>query len=211
MPADTLVIDSNGVVQAPRLGYAVLQEALSAVRPQWSSIEELKQSLLNAPKAQGLPEGAPNPNELFMHQGEMVRYVVDSREQRVPYVNDAGQVVEDVKFRRVAVSLTLEGSRRASDNGIETDFWNGFTWLRGGYSPERDFPSMMKAIEVAAEGDSFTFTQPLPDTDVAVVRHQINRLDQQRPPMRVQTDKPKRGRPPAKPAEADASSTTSED
>ncbi len=193
---DVLVIDSNGVVQAPRNAYVVLQEALNMVRSGWATLEDLKQSLQSAPPARGMPEGAPSPHQLFDYQGQMVRHVIDSNEQRVPYINEAGQVVEDIKFRRVAVSLTLEGARKATDSGAETDFWNGFTWLRGGYSPERDFPSMVKAMELAAEGAALTFTQALPDTDVAVVRHQMQRIDQQRPPLTVQTtQKPRQGRP----------------
>ena len=204
MPTDALTIDQSGMVQAPRLGYTVFQTAIDQIRPAWPSVDALKASLTTAPAPGGLPEWAPNPNDLYLHQGVLTRLVVDAREQRIPYVTADGQVVEDIKFTRRPVALSMDEARRASDGGVPTDFWNGFTWLRSGYSPERDFPTMAQALEIAAENEALVFSQPLPDNDIAVVRHQINRINQQRPPSPVRG---KRGRPKSQPAgDADGAS-----
>ena len=68
-------------------------------------------------------------------QGNWVRYV--------PVVvgqvrDERGVVYNEVEDTPRFVALDQEAARAASAAGRETDWWNGFTWFRRGYKPEKD-------------------------------------------------------------------------
>lgn len=68
-------------------------------------------------------------------QGNWVRFV--------PVVvgqvrDERGVVYNEVEDTPRFVALDQEIARAASAAGRETDWWNGFTWFRRGYKPEKD-------------------------------------------------------------------------
>lgn len=81
-----------------------------------------------------LPAGVGNEIEPD-GQGNWVRYV--------PIVvgqvrDDKGVVYNQIEDTPRFVALDQEAARAASEAGRETDWWNGFTWFRRGYKPEKD-------------------------------------------------------------------------
>jgi hypothetical protein len=183
-----LVLDSQGVAIPPRRPYDSIESYERLYRTDWASVDELKASLASAPPAEGLPDQAPDPNDVFLYEGRLVRYVVDPAEQR-RFVVRNGAVEEDTAFKRQAVALSLAGARSETDAGRETDFWCGFSWVRGGYSLERTFPVMVQVAAIGA-GDRMVFTQPASPSDTARLRHELARVDRQTPPMPVETGAP---------------------
>jgi hypothetical protein len=176
-------IDTH-IGQAPQRPYALLEDAMASVVGGWASLEALQASLKSAPEPQGLPKGAPDPNAVEGGEGGMFRYVVsqDTRDRVV--VDD--QIHETLRFERRGVSLTQQGARAASENGTPTDYWNGYTWLREGYKPERDFPVMMQAAATAGADRELTFTVPVSATEAATLRHEVARIESARPPLPVE-------------------------
>lgn len=68
-------------------------------------------------------------------QGNWVRFVP----VRVGQERDQHGVVYDlVEDTPRFVALSQEMARAASADGRETDWWNGYTWMRRGYKPEKD-------------------------------------------------------------------------
>src|SRR5947209_8004779 len=97
----------SGTVQMPNRPYAVIEAEMSKIQGghAWPSVEALASSLkTGAPEPRGLPEGAPNPNTVYLKNGQYVRYVVDTSEAQQPYVKD-GVVTRDVPFTVRMVSL----------------------------------------------------------------------------------------------------------
>jgi hypothetical protein len=106
-------------------------------------------------------------------------------------------------MRKQYVALSLEAARLATDKrdpekgDPETDFWCGYTWIRGGYSPELVAPV---AVQMATQhAPVLTFDQPASPTDVARIRHEVSRIDRVNPTLPIETSKPARPRK-AKPA-----------
>ncbi len=172
--------------QAPQRPYALLEDHMASVTSGYRTVDALKAALKAAPTPDGLPDGAPDPNDVVEVNGELVRYVV-SQDTKEHFVRD-GQVMERVRFTPRYVSLSMEGARVASQEGRETDYWNGFTWLRNGFKPERDFPSMMAAAQ-SADGEPLVFDQPAASADVAVLHHEMRRADATRPSLPVESGK----------------------
>jgi hypothetical protein len=169
---------------APQRPYALLEDHMAAVTTGHADIKALQASLASAPKPEGLPDGAPNPNEVKDEGGVLVRYVV-SQQPREVFATDGGQLRERVRFERRAVAPSQQMARAASENGTPTDFWNGFTWLRDGYKPERDVPAMAQAA--ARDGEQgLVFDAPLAPTEAAQVRHEINRANVAHPPVPIE-------------------------
>lgn len=191
-----IVFDQQGVMQVPNRPYTVIDSALREVPaplnpddgPGWRTVEEMTASIRrNAPEPKGLPEGAPNPNTVYLKDGQYVRYVVDTAEAATTYIRD-GRVMRDVRFTPRLVSLTLKGARAASAAGTTPcDWWSGFTWIRRGQIPERDFKVMQKLAEHSNIGDVLTFEQPVSPTDEAVIRHQVEHLNRVRPTLPIET------------------------
>lgn len=173
-------IDTH-VGQAPQRPYALLEDQMARVVGGYRTVDDLRAALEGQPEPPGLPDGAPNPNEIIDEGGSLSRYVI-SQDARDFSVRD-GQLMENITFERRAVALSMEGARTASQHGTPTDYWNGFTWLRDGWKPERDFQTMVAGQ--AATGRK-VISVPAAPTDVARVRHDINRLDMARPPAPVE-------------------------
>jgi hypothetical protein len=206
-----IVFDSQGVAQPPQRPYPIIEQYQRMYRTGWASLDELNASLQTAPPAGGLPDGAPSPNAVFLEDGMLVRYVIDPDVKREPFVQD-GAVNERIQFRRQYVALTLEGARAATDKRNidegepETDFWCGYTWIRGGYSAERTFPVMVQARQEGRRGSELVFNAPMSPTDAARIRHEVAHMDRTSPTLPVETSQasgmarpssePKRGRPP---------------
>jgi hypothetical protein len=198
-----VTLDQTGTVQVPNQPYISISEYTSQmVRGQsWRTVEEMTASIKRSapgvpdekgyPRGFGLPEGSPNPNAIYMKDGQYIRYVVDTREPTERYVS-GGVVRERIKFVPRMVSLTLAGARAAVAAVTETsvykhcDFWNGFTWIRDGHIPERDFPTMAKRAAEGADGAELVFEQPVSPNDEAVIRHQIAHIERTRPTLPIE-------------------------
>lgn len=174
---------------APQRPYALLEDHMATITNGYPSVEALKAALKNAPEPADLPKGAPNPNDLVEYQGGLVRLVPSSDFRETVIVD--GVAKERVRFVRRAVSLTMDGARIASQNGVETDYWNGFTWLRNGFKPERDFAVMAHQSALGASEDLVFDLDASPSSE-AVLRHQVARLDANRPPVPVERTKSSR-------------------
>lgn len=187
-----VVFDNQGVAIPPKASYPIIEQWARAYVTAWSSLEDMSNSLnAMAPTSKGLPEGAPSPNAVYAEGGMLYRYIVDPDFQRVPFVN--GDAVEErMQFRRQPVALTLDGARRETDQGRETDFWCGFTWIRGGYSPERTSPVEVQAEAERQGGQKLVFSQPMSPTDEARIRHEVARMDRQAPTLAVEPAAQKR-------------------
>jgi hypothetical protein len=176
-------IDTH-IGDAPQRPYAILEDHLASVADGYRDFAALSAALKGAPEPAGLPPGAPNPNEIVERPDGWVRYVV-SGEPRDRYVNDRGQVMERVRFTPRYVALSISGARAADSPDRPTDFWNGFTWLRGGYKPERDF-AVMTQQALGPENEPLVFDMPASSTDVAVLHHEMRRADAARPSLPVE-------------------------
>lgn len=196
-----IVLDMSGTVQVPNTPYAVIESEMNKVQrtnpgeigPSWPNLQAMLGSIKrNAVPAQGLPKDAPNPNQVYLHDGQYIRYVIDSSETREHYVEN-NVVHERISLVIRNVSLSLEGARRASGtlkaDGTVThcDYWNGFTWLRNGYTPERDFPVMAQQASRSVQGTRLVFSQPVSPTDEARIRHEVSHMDRTRPTLPVET------------------------
>ena len=105
------------------VGYYTQRPALSPLGGP-SSVEELKASL------------PPEAGEVEIDDhGDLVRYVQETREQVKDEHGVVFNVVEDVPRY---VALTQDAAKASSAAGRETDWWNGATWFRRGYKPERE-------------------------------------------------------------------------
>jgi hypothetical protein len=136
------VFDGSGFAILPKPSYASIEQWGREFRPVWNSIDEMAASIqANAPEPTGLPPGAPNPNTVYRDdRGRYYRHVVDPNFTREPFVarddDGADEVHERMQFVKNWVALSLREARDATDRIKSgepvTDFWCGFTWLRGG-------------------------------------------------------------------------------
>lgn len=202
-----VVLDSSGVVVPPQLPWATPRQWPEMFREEWGSIEELSASLAAmAPKPAGLPDGAPSPNDVYRDDrtGLLYRHVIDPEFRREPFVqrNDdgSGEVRERLQFAKRFVALSMQKARDATDRRNaeagepETDFWCGYTWLRGGYSPERTGPVEAQMMAMRSGGAPLVFDQPASPSDAARLRHEVANLDRRSPTLPVESVSPKRGR-----------------
>lgn len=178
-------IDTH-VGQAPNRPYALLEDHMASVTNGYRTVQDLKRALRGQPKPDGLPAGAPDPNDVVEKDGALVRYVVSSEPRERVVV--AGVIKERLRFMKRNVALTMEGARAASQEGVPTDYWNGFTWLRDGFKPERDFPTMAKANALSAD-EPLVFDADVSATDAAVLRHEVARMDAAHGPLPVERGK----------------------
>jgi hypothetical protein len=181
--------------QAPQRPYALLEDAMATVTLGWPNAAAMRASLRGAPEASSLPDGAPNPNAVEGEDGGLFRYVI-SQDVRTPLVVN-NEIHETLRFEKRNVSLSQQGARTASENGSPTDYWNGFTWLREGYKAERDFPVMAQAA-AANDEQPMVFTAPVSPSDAASLRHNVARMDINRPPLPVSDQPARQQRPAAK-------------
>jgi hypothetical protein len=159
-------IDTH-IGDAPQRPYAILEDHLASVADGYRDFAALSAALKGAPE--------PDPNEIYVVSGE----------PRDRYVNDRGLVMERVRFTPRYVALSISGARAADSPDRPTDFWNGFTWLRGGYKPERDF-AVMTQQALGPENEPLVFDMPASSTDVAVLHHEMRRADAARPSLPVE-------------------------
>ena len=185
-----LVLDADGMAIPPRRPFLVIDELLRKVRLGWATVGEMVASIAaEAPLTQGLPEGAPNPNDVLSENGVYFRWIVDPDFHREMIVR-GDDVKEQIQFKKRPIALTLELARRMTDSSnLETDrttdFWNGFTWLRGGYSPEREFTVMAQQAAITHANKPMVFEVPAAPGDVARLRYAMDRINQNRPAMTV--------------------------
>ena len=170
--------------QAVQRPYALLEDHMARVTLGHTDIKALNASLKSAPEVTGLPEGAPNPNEVHEVNGALVRYVVGQGPREA--VMKDGVPHERISFEMRHVAASQQAARAASENGTPTDFWNGFTWLRDGFKPEHDFPVMAQAAAKNAEGQSLVFDAPMSPTAAARLQHEVNVATLSQPPMPVE-------------------------
>lgn len=200
--ATNVVIDANGMSVAPQRPYTLLESWERAFVAEWESVEAMGASIQASPPPGGLPDGAPNPNSVFREEGtgKLCRYVVDPDVARDKFVQQTDDGHEEVRertaFRLQYVALSLAAAREATDRrnvdrgDPETDFWCGYTWIRGGYSPERWAPV---AVQMQTQGKpSLVFDQPASPSDVARLRHEISRLDRTTAPMPIEAAAPQK-------------------
>lgn len=189
-----IVLDMSGTIQVPNSPYTVIESEMNKLQRMntWPNIQAMMSSIKrNAPEPKGLPDGAPNPNTVYQKDGQYIRYTIDSSEARENYVED-GIVKERIPFTARMVSLSLDGARKASGalkaDGTTTrcDYWNGFTWLRNGYTPERDFPVIAQQSSRSVDGQRLVFSQPVSPTDEARIRHEVAHMDRTRPTLPVE-------------------------
>lgn len=102
-------------------------------------------------------------------EGEEIRQRADGAWER-PIVIHTGESTVDAgvlkHFRRRVwrrVALSLAEARLLSGKGEETDFWNGWTWIRRGQKPERDW-----AVMQAKNEPEDVFLEDAPPADQAV-------------------------------------------
>lgn len=184
-----IVLDSSGSIGVPNRPYPIIDEHVAklSVLPDkkqgWPTLQHMLASIrANAPEPKGLPEKCPNPNQIYRQDtGQIVRYVINSDETREHFVGVDGRVHERLRVTARLVSLTLEGARAAAQAGNKCDYWNGFTWVRDGYIPERDFPVMAQMASRGVDGGELVFDQPVSATSEAQIRHHVSAMDRARP------------------------------
>jgi hypothetical protein len=172
------------VGDAPQRPYALLEDQMAQITSGYRDLGALRAALAGAPEPSGLPDGAPNPNDVEEDGGDLVRYV-PSQDTRDHFIVN-GEIRQRIRFEKRYVALTMAGARAADSPARPTDYWNGFTWLRGGYKPERDFAVMMQ-IAAGVNNKPLVFDMPASSTDVAVLHHEMRRADAARPSLPVET------------------------
>lgn len=125
------------VGHAPQRPYAAVEDALGAVVKGYRGFAQLKAALPDGPG-----------NEIRQDKdGSWYREVLVSRGPEALVERDGELMVAHRKQRR-GVSLSVEDARAATQasnaggSSLEYDAWNGFTWVRRGVKPERDFGVM---------------------------------------------------------------------
>lgn len=118
----------------PQRPQEILQGQLDRVQVGWTSMEELMAAL---------PEG----EQLYKGEDGLPVRLVPKHTGDSEYVDGAlyHHVVDEVRH----VALTVEAARGATAAGIKTDFFNGWTWMRGGLKAEKDFPAMYSQQQTA--------------------------------------------------------------
>jgi hypothetical protein len=85
---------------------------------------------------------------------------------RVMWINTGERVIHGGRLhyeqrRQIRqVSLTQQGAKIATTHGVPTDYWNGWTWMRGGIKPEKDLNVMAAQQGVGDEGVRFAEAPP---------------------------------------------------
>lgn len=128
-PTREINIDTHvgAAVQKP---YAQIEHLLARKRPGFHSFEELKEAVDAA-----YPEGS-QARKIEEDDGGIYRWVKGNTGRTVADANGVLQV--EVYEERVPVALSQAGARAATQAGVRTDFFNGWTWVRGGEKLERD-------------------------------------------------------------------------
>lgn len=201
------VFDSGGFMVAPKPSYGSIEQWGKEFRPFWESVDQMAASIqANAPEPTGLPLGAPSPNTVYKDErGRLYRHVVDPNFTREPFVARADDGTEEVhermQFTKNWVALSLKDARDATDRTKTgeppTDFWCGFTWLRGGYSQERYEYTELQKLAVEFDSRPLVFDQTASPTDAARIRHEVANMDRRNPTLPIETSATRRrGRPP---------------
>ena len=150
---------------APQRPYADVEDRMAAFTRGFASFEDLAAALPKGQKIRQREDGAW-VRTVPKHTGNS--FVVDGV---------LHHEVEDVERH---VALTKEAAQAASASGTQTDFWNGFTWLRRGTKPEMDVPVMRAAPQ--AERRNLRLERAGP-TDQAIAKATQARADALRPPV----------------------------
>lgn len=112
----------------PQRPYARLEDRMGQFTTGWLSFEALQAALAQAPGEGNTIYQRPDGlwvREVWAHTGEQT------------YGKD-GELEHVQESRERGVALSAQQARAASAGGFETDYWNGFTWLRRGRKPEKD-------------------------------------------------------------------------
>jgi hypothetical protein len=158
-------------VQRP---HARLEDRMARTVGGWSSYEHLQSAL------EALPPGTGN--ELFRDEADGSWYRKVPRATGRTFVHKGKLVAEYVTERR-NVALTQEAARAATQatttGGPQTDYFNGFTWLRRGMKPEKDGNVVGAAAAVPEE----RWYEELGASDQAMARSDAARRDVAAPPV----------------------------
>ncbi len=160
--------------QEVRVAYpsvAPLRERIVEAGPSW---ESLQAALARVPVTSDAQRAA---NTLVRNAaGEMVRWV--SRHTGETFMQD-GRLVLRVEDYPRHVALDRQDAVRASASGVPTDFFNGYTWMRYGYKPERDLVTLAPVAEVR------TRYEPASPVDQAIAVAAEQRRQSQQTPIPV--------------------------
>lgn len=180
----TISVGSDGMVdQVPQRPYVTLDALMAQIVDRHPSVERMRASLAaNAPEPAGMPVGAPSPNDVVDEDGVLVRYIVAATPPE-RFIRD-GAVRETVNYVSRRVALSQEQARLESDRGNPTDFWNGFTWLRDGYKPERDF-AVVAAQNAGTAQRRFSYERDVDATDIAQMQRDFKRIEAVSDPLPV--------------------------
>lgn len=120
--------------QNAQLAYPNVAPLRAQIVDEWPSWEVLQAALDQV--SVSTPEQRAANTITFDEQGNRVRWV--SRHTGQTFMVN-GQLQLEVEDYTRYVSLNRQEAIKASTAGRDTDFWNGYTWMRYGYKPERDF------------------------------------------------------------------------
>jgi hypothetical protein len=132
---------------APQRPYARYEDQMGRISSGYASIEALQAALA------ALPDADAPGNQLSQDAaGDWIRKVPEHQGPDAWVIRDGAKHYEK-RPRSRYVSLTAEGAKAASAAGRETDFFNGFTWMRRGVKPEKDMIVAGAAASAAADED----------------------------------------------------------
>jgi hypothetical protein len=123
---------------APQKPFARLEPLLARKRTGWRSFEEMHAAVEAA-----YPEGSDGRKLEQNENGEAFRWVKGHTGERVASAD--GTLLLRAYEERVPVAFNQQDARAASTSGVRTDYFNGWTWMKGGIKAERDVATMAAA------------------------------------------------------------------
>lgn len=118
----------GNAIQKP---YASFEHLLARKRTGYTSFEDLKAAVEAA-----YPNGQQGSKIEQADDGGIFRWVKGNTGRTVGAAD--GTLMVETFEERVPVSMSQAGAKTATAAGVRTDWFNGWTWVRGGEKLERD-------------------------------------------------------------------------
>lgn len=122
----------GSAIQKP---YAGVEHLLARKRTGYRTFEELKAAVDAA-----YPEDDEGRNVEEGKDGTVYRWVKGHTGLTV--ADEKGVLQHEIFEERVPVAFSQDDAKAASEAGVRTDFFNGFTWMKAGITRERDAATM---------------------------------------------------------------------
>lgn len=146
----------------------VRQDAPGLVRGAWRNADEMIAAINRA-----YPEGSFARTVRVNAYGQVERQI-QRHSGNAPVGDEHGRLLHEVIREWVPVAFDQQSAREASTKGVRTDWFNGWSWVKGGIKQERDRHSA--ALLPGANPNVEIVYEPAPESDQMRYRAQVAAL-----------------------------------